>query len=369
VIRILALATNPVVGASTRFRLFQWEAHLVRAGFRLRVDAFYLVAASRVVYQRGKPAAKLACFVAGAIRRSVALAQAARRADLLFVHREAFPFGWRVLFDRVRRFPGPVVYDYDDAMFLPQQRGQRLLSHIECLATPAEVMARSQLVFAGNGFLAEYARRYASHVTLLPTCIDTERFRPAVRFPSDPCVVGWIGSHSTAKYLQSLGPVLARVAIMHRFVLYVVGIPDPLEIPGVEVVQAPWSLGREVADFQHCDLGLYPLWTDEWSLGKCGFKAIQFMACGVPVVASAVGANREIVEDGVNGFLAVDEEEWVEKLGLLLADRALREKLGQTGRQTVEERYSLTVNAPVLVSGLREALAAWHPAGLRGAVR
>jgi glycosyltransferase involved in cell wall biosynthesis len=105
--------------------------------------------------------------------------------------------------------------------------------------------------------------------------------------------------------------------------------------------------------FNTCDVGVYPLADDEWSRGKCGFKAIEFMACGVPVVAAAVGVNREIVEDGVNGFLASTEDEWVEKLGRLLADPQLRRRFGEAGRRTIEERYSLRVHAPTLVATLR----------------
>jgi len=119
-------------------------------------------------------------------------------------------------------------------------------------------------------------------------------------------------------------------------------------VPGVATEQPPWALEREVELFNTCDVGVYPLADDEWSRGKCGFKAIEFMACGVPVVASAVGVNREIIEDGVNGFLASTDDEWVEKLGRLLEDPALRRRFGQAGRRTIEERYSLRVHAPTL---------------------
>ena len=359
IVRLLALVTNPPEGASTRFRVLQWKPYLERAGFTLQVQAFYSAVASRIVYQPGRYPAKLAHFVAGAVRRSRAFASAARSADILLIHREAFPLGWRLMFSRVRKFPGPVIYDYDDAMFLPQRQGRGVLSWLERLDTPAEVMALSDAVLAGNSFLADYARRYARQVILLPTCIDTDKFWPSDRLrTSDSCVVGWIGSHSTAKYLQSLLPILERVARGHRFQLYVVGNPTPLDSPGFEITQALWGLEREVEDFRRCDVGVYPLWNDDWSRGKCGFKAIQFMACGVPVVASAVGVNREIIQDGVNGFLAATEEEWVEKLGWLLSDPSLREKLGRTGRETIVERYSLAVHAPTMAAVFRSALEA-----------
>lgn len=358
-LRILALATNPPEGASTRFRVSQWKPYLERAGFRLQVQAFYSSAASRNLYDRGRYAEKLAHFLAGALRRFRALASAARSADILLIHREAFPLGWPIMFGRLREFPGPVVFDYDDAMFLPQRQGRAGLSWLERLDTPAQVMALSDVVLAGNDFLVDYARRHARRVVLLPTCIDTEKFRPSDRLrTSDRCVVGWIGSHSTARYLRSLLPILERVAGEHRFHLYVVGSPTRLHSRGFELTQALWALEREVEDFQRCDVGVYPLWDDDWSRGKCGFKAIQFMACGVPVIAAAVGVNQDIIQDGVNGFLAATEEEWVEKLKWLLSDPRLREKLGRAGRETIVERYALAVHAPTVAAVLRSAIEA-----------
>ena len=358
--RILAIATNPETGASTRFRVLQWRPDLQRAGFTLSLHAFFSSAAAEVLYQPGRHALKLAHGGAGFIRRVIALHRAACTADLLFVHRETFPLGLKCSFRTLKRFPGPLIYDYDDAMFLPQRQGRGLLSRLEDLETPREIMAISDLVLAGNGMLAEYARRYARRVVLLPTCIDTERFRPRhAETPAAPggrLTVGWIGSHSTTKYLQSLQPVLQVLARDTGCRFYAVGGSEALQLHGVEAQYARWSLDREVEDFLRCDVGVYPLWNDPWAQGKCGFKAIQFMACGIPVVASAVGVNREIIQDGINGFLAETEEEWVEKLHYLLTDAALRRRMGEAGRTTVETRYSLRANAPVLLSALSQAM-------------
>ncbi len=355
--RILAIATNPEAGASTRFRVLQWAPYLRHAGFSLSLDTFFSTAGAAVLYEPGRRLSKFAYFLSGSLRRVVTLIRAASTADLLFIHREAFPLGQKVLFSRLQRFPGPIVYDFDDAMFLPQRQDRGILAKIEGLETPKEVMALSKLVLAGNRFLADYAEPHASRVIVFPTCIDTEKFRPPEeRRPSDKCVVGWIGSHSTAKYLRSLMPILEQVACKYQFDLHVVGCPMPVYADGLKITQAPWSLEREVADFCRCDVGVYPLWGDPWAQGKCGFKAIQFMACGVPVVAAAVGVNREIIEDGVNGFLAATEQEWIDKLGWLVSDPHLRGKLGQAGRQTVEKHYSLAANASKLIFALQEAV-------------
>ncbi|MBI4343005.1 MAG: glycosyltransferase family 4 protein [Candidatus Omnitrophica bacterium] len=356
--RILAVATNPETGASTRFRVLQWAPVLEREGFSLAVEPFYSPRASAVLYRRGRPLGKLSHFIRGAIRRRAVLARASTEAEILLIHREAFPLGLRWSLGAVKRFGGPLLYDYDDAMFVPQRQGRGVLARLEHLDTPKELMALSDVVLAGNEFLAAYARRYARRVVLLPTCIDTARFRPGPASEPDgrPLTIGWIGSHSTTKYLESVKPVLERLGAGLPFRVSIVGSAVPLRLRGVEVSQTAWALEREAEDFARCDIGVYPLWDDPWSQGKCGFKAIQFMACGVPVVASAVGANREIIQDGVNGFLAATRQEWLEKLGRLLTDAALRARLGEAGRRTIEERYSLAAQAPRLVGALREAL-------------
>jgi glycosyltransferase involved in cell wall biosynthesis len=356
-LRLLALATNPTDAASTRFRLAQWAPTLAAAGFRLTIEPFYPETATPLIQGPGRPLAKIAGFVRWMLRRRHVLARAAREADVLLVHREAFPFGWPIALRAIRAFPGAVVYDYDDAMFLPQRAG-RFFAHLERLDTPAQVMTRSDLVLAGNAWLADYARRHTPHVVELPTCVDPSRFAPIERpeRPDGPRV-GWIGSRPTSKYLAALVPALNALAADHPFTFRVVGSPSRLEDLTAPATYAPWALDREIAEFQACDIGVYPMWNDDFALGKCGFKAIQFMACGVPVVAAAVGANRDIVQDGVNGFLASTDAEWAEKLGWLLSDAALREKLGQAGRRTVLEKYSIEANGPRLVEALRAAVA------------
>ncbi len=355
--RILALATNPETGASTRFRVLQWRPVLEAAGFQLSLDTFFSLQGARSLYAPGRLAPKVADVVSGAFHRWRILTQAHQRAELLFIHREAFPLGRRVGWKALEQFPGPVIYDYDDAMFLPQRQGRGFLARLEDLETPNAIMQRSHVVFAGNRFLADYARQYARRVVLLPTCIDTQRFTPSTTVWDGrrPLIVGWIGSHSTAKYLRSLRPVLERVARAVPFRLYVVGCPERLRWEGIEVEQREWNLASEVSDFQQCDVGIYPLWNDPWAQGKCGFKAIQFMACGVPIVAAAVGANQEIIQDGVNGYLASTEEDWVQKLQQLLSTSLLRAQFGVAGQETIEARYSLRAHASTLIAALREA--------------
>jgi glycosyltransferase involved in cell wall biosynthesis len=355
--KLLALATNPIEGASTRFRVEQWRHHLKEEGVDLQIEPFYPSEATETMYSRGRFVSKLRYFVAGAAKRRRVLRSLAG-ADIVMVHREAFPLGWPLFLERLGRFHGAVVYDYDDALFTPQRRGRGLLEWLENLQTPGRVMKMSDVVLAGNPFLADYARQWTDQVVLVPTCIDTDRFKPAQSRPShDLPIVGWIGSHSTAKYLQQIVPAFERAAAEVPFELYVVGSSAPITARGVRVVQFPWSLPREIEDFQRCDVGVYPLWDDEWSRGKSGFKAIQFMACGVPVIATPVGVTRDIIQEGVNGLFASSVDEWSHALIRLLRDAELRRALGAAGRQRIEDRYSVRAQAPRLVEALRSAVA------------
>lgn len=315
----------------------------------------------RLVYRPGHYAQKAALFLRRSVDRlSLVLADA--DYDLLFVYREAFPIGPPVL-ERLLARPGcpPMVYDFDDAVFLPNtSEANRVISFLKYPHKVDTIVEKSATVIAGNDYLAGYARRHNASVTVIPTCVDTDLFVP--RHPGSAngndrrLVFGWIGSPTTASYLEALGPILTRVNRARPFELRVAGAGRDLRFDAVNVSNVIWSLEEEVALFNTCDVGVYPLTEDEWTLGKCGFKAIQFMACGVPVVASAVGVNKEIITDGVNGFLASSDDEWVEKLTRLAADPELRRRMGEAGRQTIEERYSLGVNAPRMAEALRDAL-------------
>src|SRR5262245_23227738 len=259
-----------------------------------------------------------------------------------------------------RRRP-PIVFDFDDAIFLPSvSEANKFIGAFKRPQKVASIIRSSDHVITGNEFLSAYARRFNTAVTTIPTSVDTEHFAPAHRVSgngarpeSEEPIVGWIGSPTTGRYIRSLSNVLRRVRERHRFVLRVSGAGEPFTIPGVTVRHEPWALDREVQLFNTCDVGVYPLDDDEWSKGKCGFKAIEFMACGVPVVASAVGVNRELIQDGQNGFLAASEDQWVDKLSQLLSNPQLRQRFAEAGRRTIEAHYSLRVNAPKLAATLR----------------
>jgi glycosyltransferase involved in cell wall biosynthesis len=359
-VRMLVVTPFPEEGAGYRFRISQYLPALRQAGFDVSASPFFTREFFSIVYRPGNYLRKLA-FLFAQMPKRLALLRARRSYDLIFIYREAFPVGPPLIELTLARPGGPaIVYDFDDAVFLGDtSEANRVIGFLKYPAKTRAIVAASTGVIAGNHYLANYALAFNDAVTVMPTCVDTDVFvpRPAPRAAGDPLVVGWIGSPTTVRYLLEYGGVLAELARRYPFVLRVAGAGRPLEMPGVAIENVEWSLEREVALFNTCDVGIYPLADDLWTRGKCGFKAIQFMACGVPVVASAVGVNCEIVDDGVNGFLARTREDWVDKLARLCADADLRDRLGRAGRQRVDDRYSLRRNTPLMIAALDKALA------------
>jgi glycosyltransferase involved in cell wall biosynthesis len=207
---------------------------------------------------------------------------------------------------------------------------------------------------AGNDVLRDYALRYNSHVSVVPTTIDTEHYIPQPRRTGGLPIVGWSGSFSTVQYLALVRPALQTLAQHRPYRLRIIG-GSGVTVPGVEVECLPWQAETEVTDIGGLDVGLMPLPDDDWARGKCGLKALQYMALAVPAIVSPVGVNTEIVDHGRNGFLAATQADWVAGLERLLTDPSLRRHMGEAARTTVEDRYSARVVVPKVARILKEA--------------
>ena len=354
--KVIFLEPYPIEGPSSRYRVEQYIPYLRANGIKCIVRPFAGSAFYRILYKKGAYLRKLLYFSAGAARRSMDFL-IALSCDVIFIHLEAFPLGPPVMEWLLARLGKKLIYDLDDAIYLgAASQSNIFLKRLKCPWKIPKIIGLSRHVITCNEHLEKYSLEYNRSVTVIHTSVDTDRFKPAVKGPSGTIMIGWIGSHSTAKYLESLKAVFERLADKkYGFKLKVVGASRKVfDIPGVEITYKDWSLGEEIEEFQSLDIGVYPLPDDEWTAGKTGFKTIQYMSVGIPCVASDAGPNRVIIEEGLNGFLAKDNDDWVSKLSRLIEDRGLREKIGVAGRKTVVERYSLKVNAPKILRIIRD---------------
>lgn len=352
--RVLILAPYPLERApSQRFRWEQYIEPLRERGIELEPSCFLDVRGLDVVHLPRAWPAKAAATGSG-VRRRVLDALAARHHDLVIVHRESLPIGpaW---FERLlKRIGIPYAFDFDDAIYLPAaSEANRRLAWLKSAGKTRRAVGGARMVIAGNEYLADWARRYTARVTVIPTTIDTDAYRPVARPKPVRVCIGWSGSPTTIVHLRLIEPVLRELQREHDVRIRVIG-DESYRIDGTAVEALAWRAKSEVADLSEIDIGIMPLPDDEWSRGKCGLKALQYMALGIPTVLSPVGVNCEIAR-GDAAVLASTEAEWRDALAALIDDADLRARLGAAGRARVESDYSVTAMMPRWESALRAA--------------
>ncbi len=287
-----------------------------------------------------------------AFLRRIRILLSANKYDLLVIEYELLPYFPALLERMLGWFNIRYIVDYDDALFHQYDHHRNPIIRKFLSGKISTVMRLSEAVVAGNAYLADYARRAgARRVEIIPTVINLDRYLLSASEKGRECntfTIGWVGSPSTAKYLQSIAPALAEVCSDGNAKLRLIG-SGPVELVGVDVEVVPWREESEVAQICRFDVGIMPLPDEAWARGKCGFKLIQYMACGLPVIASPVGVNSEIVEHGENGFLASTQSGWKQAVETMISDVELRKRMGVSGQSKVEERYCLQVAAPKLI--------------------
>jgi glycosyltransferase involved in cell wall biosynthesis len=363
-IRVLALSPIPEEGAGCRFRIAQFIPYLESVGISVTLDSLFTPEFFRLVYKPGHYAQKAATFIALSLKRLNAL-RGSSQFDLILVYREMFPLGPAVI-ERLlaARHRPPIVFDFDDAIFLPSvSDANRLIAALKQPQKVASIIRHSDHVIAGNEFLASYARRYNQAVTTIPTCVDTERFVPSNRHesdaPSDDAAGQWSAGSGVRRRsaFEGLRTCCAGSGAPSH-VMRISGAGESLSIPGVSVDNRTWSLGTKSRSSIPATSACIP-WQTMMVEGKCGFKAIEFMACGV---GNGICRRRQSRCTGRCEWVSCRrDDEWVDKLSRLLSDASLRRRFAAAGRRTVEEGYSLHVNAPALAATLRAV------AGVRGA--
>ena len=354
-IRVLCLTPYPTSNASVRLRIEQQVPELRRLGVELTLSPFLDAQGMSVVFQRGHVLAKAAAVIRGFIRRAGDVRRFGR-FDVLFVYRESTPFGPAF----VERLAGArrmaIVHDFDEAIFIPNiHPANRAWAWLRDFGRPARISAMATAVTVQNDYLAEFARRWNPRVTVVPTPVDTDGRHPRSNRHSGPVVIGWLGSETTAPYLRIVDDVLGRLSEESDVIVRVVG--GAYQNPRVRRLDVrDFSLAREQSDLEEFDIGILPEPDDPWTRGKGGYKALLYMAVGIPVVASRVGVNTDIVTDAETGFCVSTTEEWIAALRRLVGDPPLRERMGAAGRARVIERYSIKAVAPRLADALIAAV-------------
>jgi glycosyltransferase involved in cell wall biosynthesis len=350
VLRILFLIPYPPGQApSQRFRFEQYLSTLKEQGYSYRLAPFLSEATWRILYKPGQ-AVRKALGILGGLGRRLGHLLAATNYDFVFVHREAAPIGPPVfewLLAKVMR--KRIIYDFDDAIWLANtSKANQLVANFKWHHKVDNICRWAYKCSCGNDYLAAYARQFAQKVVVNPTTIDTVNLHNQVRdqLAPGPMVIGWTGTHSTLKYLLPVLPILAQLEKEGLdFEFRVISNQTPeFSQPLRSLRFVPWQKTTEIPDLLTFHVGLMPLEDDKWAQGKCAFKALQYMALGIPALVSPVGMNTEVVQDGENGYICQEPADWYLHLRGLLTDAPQRQQLGWAARATIEQRYSVLAN-------------------------
>lgn len=354
--RVLAFTIKPRESPDTRYRVLQYQSAMQTLG--ITIDHCSLVGARYFQWQIKNQQA-LVRLVLYPLLLTIRLWQVlfvAAKYDAVLISREMAPLGpplfeW-ILLSRCKR----VVLDIDDALHVADKDSSRLIPRLlRDHGKFGSLAAAYATVVCGNQYLADFYHQRGANVAIIPTVVDTDRYGSTGHVQSQICRVGWIGTPLNRHHLESLRSVFESLAVERKFELVVVGLNEPLNWNTVDVRHVRWSLVGELDFFSHFDIGVMPLIDSPFARGKCAFKLVQYMAAGLPVIASPVGANCEVVREGVNGFLAETQEEWKLALRALIDDIPLRRRLGQSGRQFVRGSYSVDSAWPIYAQVLTGA--------------
>lgn len=342
--KVLFIVPYPVKHApSQRFRVELFEPYLQEAGIPYRIAPFMSEKTWEVLYKKGSATQKAWGVIKGYLQRLKTTLVDVHGYDYIFVHREATPLG-PPIFEWIiaKLWRKKLIYDFDDAIWIPNTSAEnKLVSWFKAFWKVKYICKWAYKVPGGNDYLCNYAVQYNSNVVRIPTCVDMVRMHNGIKqHGNHKVVVGWTGSHSTLPFIYEVVDVLNELQQELDFTFLVIADKKP-ELPLRDWQFLPWNATTEIADLLKMDVGIMPLHNDAWSEGKCGFKLIQYLSLGIPAVASPVGVNKTITEEGINGYLCTTKEAWKAALKKLVQDAALRQSMGAAGRSKMLNEYSV----------------------------
>ncbi|MBC8081671.1 MAG: glycosyltransferase family 4 protein [Hymenobacter sp.] len=338
----------PGKAPSQRFRFEQYLTILTEAGHSYRLVPFLSEATWAILYKPGHTLAKVVGILRGFLRRT-ALLFSVPAYDYVFIHREAAPIGPPVFEWIITKVLGKkIIYDFDDAIWMKDPAGEEtFISRLKWQQKVKQICRWAYKVSCGNAYLRTYASPFNARALINPTTLDTQHLHNRIRdqHQAGRPVIGWTGTHTTLRHLELVWPVLERLEREgHDFEFRVISNQPPVYAGLRALTYTPWQKDTEIEDLSKFHLGLMPLVDDPWARGKCAFKALQYMALGMPALVSPVGMNTEVVQHGYNGFVCDAPEQWYAALRQLLTDQNLRAAQGAAARQTIVERYSVESN-------------------------
>ncbi len=336
---------------SARFRIELYEDALRNNNFQFETVFFWDIQARNILYKDGKSFQKIFGVIKGFARRFITLFTVLKY-DYVFVLREASPIG-PPFFEWVyaKLFRKKMIYDFDDAIWIPQiSESHSWVKFAKSFWKVRKICKWAYRISVGNDYLYDYAARFNKNVRINPTCVDTVRKHNIVKDQqSEKVVIGWTGSFSTLHYLNEVVHVLQELEKKYEFEFLVIADQNPnLSLRSFKFIE--WNEENEINDLIQCNIGIMPLYNNEFAQGKCGFKIIQFLSLGIPVVASPIGVNEQIVDAGINGFLCSTMQDWMLALEKLLTEASLRRQMGISGRKKIEEYYSEASNEKNFIS-------------------
>jgi glycosyltransferase involved in cell wall biosynthesis len=351
--KLVILPQHDQMGGSSRLRLYQYVPAFENAGLK---PTTYPLISSQLLKSRYKSGKYPKWQIAKTYLKRIRLLLSLKAASVVLIEKELFrylPFEFEKFLLRGKR----IVLDYDDAVFHnydthPSPVVKKLLKE-----KISRLMKLADCVVVGNPYLRIYAENSgAKNIVLLPTVVDLAKYQNSTSEMSTelttvPRIV-WIGSPSTVKYLEIVKPALEKLFQKTQFILRVIG--GVIDLPKIKTEIIPWDIKSEVKLIKECQIGIMPLTDSAWERGKCGFKLIQYMACGLPTVGSPIGINSEIIDHEKSGFLASNISDWVKYLERLLSSVTLRNEMGLAGLKIVEQRFTLNTTGPVIIEKIKQ---------------
>jgi glycosyltransferase involved in cell wall biosynthesis len=358
--KILVICPHPEdMAPGQRLKYEQYFGYFRQNGFEVDVKPFMSVRFQNIVYKKGYVVEKIFWTLTGYVKRFFQLFTL-RRYDVIYIFLWVTPFGppcFEWLYKKISR---KIIYDIDDLVYLPASTSKvnGFIARMKGNNKPIYMMKAADHVITCTPYLDNFVKRYNTNTTDISSTINTDEYRPKEDYSIEgrKVTLGWSGSHSTSKYLHLLEPVFYSLKNDNiPFKLLVMGDPD-FFIEGVETEALPWKKSYEIEVINRFDIGLYPLPDEEWVYGKSGLKALQYMAAGIPTVATAIGTNFRIIKNGQTGFIASSHEEWLSYLKQLINSQDLRKKIGRAGAELVEESFSINANRDTYLNILRKVI-------------